>query len=112
MTAAHAALRRYAKVEAAIEFVHVAKLPRAIPQHVRGHTARLARIEARLQALGADGLELCGNSYRGVALGDQLGPDAAHLRAASARRAPSDESESVTRSDRSSDSPSASASTS
>lgn len=48
------------------EFVRIIRHSRGIPQYVRGHTARLRDIDARLQAL--PGLFLAGNSYRGVSI--------------------------------------------
>jgi oxygen-dependent protoporphyrinogen oxidase len=48
------------------EFVRIIRHIRGIPQYVRGHTARLQHIEARLQR--HPGLYLAGNSYRGVSI--------------------------------------------
>lgn len=48
------------------EFVRIIRHTRGIPQYVRGHTARLQQIEARLQR--HPGLYLAGNSYRGVSI--------------------------------------------
>jgi oxygen-dependent protoporphyrinogen oxidase len=49
-----------------VERIH--RYPRAIPQYVRGHAARLRRIAERLRS--HDGLFLAGNSYRGVSMND------------------------------------------
>jgi oxygen-dependent protoporphyrinogen oxidase len=48
------------------EFIRIIRHRRGIPQYVKGHLARLRRIEALLQA--HPGLFLAGNSYRGVSL--------------------------------------------
>ena len=63
---AAAALRALAGVAAPPRFALVIRHPRAIPQYVLGHAARLAAIDARLGTL--PGLVLAGNSYRGVAI--------------------------------------------
>ncbi len=69
--AAAAALVSYGRAADEFDFVHTVRIPRAIPQYVRGHGARMERIDARVAR--HPGLVLAGNSYRGVALGDQLG---------------------------------------
>lgn len=76
--AATAALRQYARVTAPVVFSHVSRVRDAIPQYAVGHRARLVRIASRL-ATQHPGLRLRGNSYLGVALGDQLGADAPSL---------------------------------
>lgn len=48
------------------EFLRIIRHPRGIPQYVKGHLARMRRIETLLQA--HPGLLLAGNSYRGVSL--------------------------------------------
>lgn len=67
---AESALREHTGLRTAVTFRHVVRAGRAIPQYERGHAARLARIGRHLA--GLPGLSLCGNSYRGVALGAQL----------------------------------------
>jgi len=52
-------------------FRHVVRCRSAIPQYELGHKARLGRIDEQLAQL--PGLELRGNSYRGVAITAQLG---------------------------------------
>jgi oxygen-dependent protoporphyrinogen oxidase len=49
-------------------FRRIVRWPRAIPQYVVGHLARVARIETL--AGRHSGLVLTGNAYRGVAMGD------------------------------------------
>jgi oxygen-dependent protoporphyrinogen oxidase len=53
-----------------ILFARVHRIPRAIPQYVRGHLARLARIDRALESL--PGLHLLGASYRGVSVNDVI----------------------------------------
>jgi len=53
-------------VSAVPEFVRVIRHRRGIPQYVRGHDARMQRIDALLQP--HQGLFLTGNSYRGVSI--------------------------------------------
>jgi oxygen-dependent protoporphyrinogen oxidase len=71
IAAAEAALRRYTGVAAAWPFRRVVRVRAAIPQYELGHGARVRSIEQRLA--GHPGLVLCGNSYRNLALGGQLG---------------------------------------
>ncbi len=68
IAAVRAELRIAQSVEAAPAFVHVVRWPRAIPQYVVGHFARLARIEDSVKKHG--GLFLGGNAYYGVAMND------------------------------------------
>jgi protoporphyrinogen/coproporphyrinogen III oxidase len=49
-------------------FEHVVRVPRAIPQYELGHSARVARITAAIEAL--PGLSITGNGLRGVAFAD------------------------------------------
>lgn len=49
-------------------FTRIVRWPQAIPQYVIGHSARVARLEARLARYS--GLYLTGNSYHGVAMND------------------------------------------
>jgi len=55
-------------------FTHVVRCRSAIPQYELGHDTRLQRITTMLTDL--PGLDLCGNSYKGVAVTAQLGSDA------------------------------------
>ena len=64
----HAELVPLMGVTAAPAFVQVVRWPRAIPQYVVGHPARVAAIEAK--ASRWPGLILAGTGYRGVALND------------------------------------------
>ena len=59
-------LKRTMNVSAVPEFVRVIRHTRGIPQYVRGHEARMQRINALLQP--HIGLFLAGNSYRGVSI--------------------------------------------
>jgi oxygen-dependent protoporphyrinogen oxidase len=59
-------LMRTMNVSAVPEFVRVIRHTRGIPQYVRGHNARMQRINALLQP--HPGLFLAGNSYRGVSI--------------------------------------------
>jgi protoporphyrinogen/coproporphyrinogen III oxidase len=61
-------LRKTTGVTAAPIIDHVVRWPRAIPQYLVGHPARVERIEAL--AARHPGLHLGGNAYRGVALND------------------------------------------
>jgi oxygen-dependent protoporphyrinogen oxidase len=63
-------LRTTLGIEAEPVAYHETVWPRAIPQYRLDHRARLARIDARLAAL--PGLELAGNAYRGLGLGDNV----------------------------------------
>ena len=47
---------------------HVVRVPRAIPQYEIGHSARVGRITAAMDAL--PGLSITGNALRGVAFAD------------------------------------------
>lgn len=59
--------------------VRIFRWPRATPQYVVGHAARVARIEERLQ--GLPGLLVCGSGYRGTGIPDCI----ADARATAAR---------------------------
>ncbi len=59
-------LERTMNVSAVPEFVRVTRHTRGIPQYVRGHHARLQRIDTLLHP--HHGLFLAGNSYRGVSI--------------------------------------------
>jgi len=59
-------LKRTMNVSAVPEFVRVTRHTRGIPQYVRGHHARMQRINVLLQA--NHGLFLAGNSFRGVSI--------------------------------------------
>ncbi len=59
-------LKRTMNASAMPEFVRVTRHTRGIPQYVRGHQARMQRIDALLQPY--HGLFLAGNSYRGVSI--------------------------------------------
>jgi oxygen-dependent protoporphyrinogen oxidase len=61
-------LRDLLGVAAAPLFSHVERWPRSMAQYHVGHLRRLARIDARLDALA--GLRLCGNAYRGAGVPD------------------------------------------
>jgi oxygen-dependent protoporphyrinogen oxidase len=54
-------------IEAEPVFVQQVRWPRAIPQYLRGHLAKVADIEARCDGLG---IHVIGNAYRGVSLND------------------------------------------
>ncbi|MCS7272018.1 MAG: protoporphyrinogen oxidase, partial [Gemmataceae bacterium] len=56
------------KVQGPPVFHHIIRWPRAIPQYVVGHLARLKRINAALTRWPR--LFLSGNAYRGIALSD------------------------------------------
>lgn len=55
-------------VRAEPRFVRIIRLPRAIPQYVRGHLDRVQRIETA--SANYPGLFLTGNAFRGIALND------------------------------------------
>ena len=59
-------LARTMGLASAPEFTRIVRHPRGIPQYVKGHLARLRRIDTLLQL--HPGLFLAGNSYRGVSL--------------------------------------------
>ena len=59
-------LARIMGLSAVPEFVRIIRHAGGIPQHVKGHLARIHRIETLLQA--HPGLHLAGNSYRGVSI--------------------------------------------
>jgi protoporphyrinogen/coproporphyrinogen III oxidase len=59
-------LQKTMGVRVAPEFVRIIRHRRGIPQYTVGHTTRLARIDALLEA--HPGLFLAGNSYRGVSI--------------------------------------------
>jgi protoporphyrinogen/coproporphyrinogen III oxidase len=59
-------LRRTMGIETTPAFVRVFRHPRGIPQYALGHMARLEAIDRRLAA--HPGLQLCGNSYRGISV--------------------------------------------
>jgi oxygen-dependent protoporphyrinogen oxidase len=61
-------MRQVLAVQAPPAFSHIYRYPRAIPQYVIGHLARLQRIEVALQRWPH--LFLSGNAYRGIALND------------------------------------------
>ncbi len=63
-------LRATLGIEAEPAAYHETVWPRAIPQYRLDHRARLARIDARLAVL--PGLDLAGNAYRGLGLGDNV----------------------------------------
>jgi oxygen-dependent protoporphyrinogen oxidase len=71
IAASEEVLRRYTGVTGPWPFRRVVRVRAAIPQYETGHAARLRNIEKRL--LQHDRLLLCGNSYRNLALGGQLG---------------------------------------
>lgn len=66
--AVHAEVRLAMGVTGEPVFRRIVRWPRAIPQYVIGHTARVARIEAL--AARHPGLFLAGNAYHGVAMAD------------------------------------------
>ncbi len=66
--AVHEEIRQSCGVKGDPVFRHVVRWPRAIPQYVVGHPARVARIDAAVAR--HPGLFLTGNAYRGVALND------------------------------------------
>jgi oxygen-dependent protoporphyrinogen oxidase len=53
-------------IKADPEFARIFRHVRGIPQYLKGHLARLARIDRRLRRY--PGLYLAGNSYRGVSM--------------------------------------------
>jgi oxygen-dependent protoporphyrinogen oxidase len=59
-------LARIMGLSAVPEFVRIIRHAGGIPQYVKGHLARIHRIETLLQA--HPGLHLAGNSYRGVSI--------------------------------------------
>lgn len=59
-------LARTMNVSASPRMIRVFRHPRGIPQYVKGHLARMHRIDARLEAHA--GVLLAGNSYRGVSI--------------------------------------------
>lgn len=61
-------LRKTTGVTAVPRLTHIVRWPRAIPQYLVGHPARVARIDAL--AARHPGLHLGGTAYRGVALND------------------------------------------
>ena len=68
LRAVHRELRIAMGVRDRPTFARVVRWPKAIPQYVLGHPARVARIES---AVGRHrGLFLTGNSYHGIALND------------------------------------------
>ena len=62
---------------------HVVRVPRAIPQYELGHTGRVARITAAVDAL--PGLSITGNGLRGVSFADAAS-DGVRVGSAAARR--------------------------
>jgi oxygen-dependent protoporphyrinogen oxidase len=73
-------LRQTMGLGATPAFVRIYRHRVGIPQYIRGHLARLARIDARLARL--PGLYLAGNSYHGVAINScvaEAGPLAARV---------------------------------
>jgi oxygen-dependent protoporphyrinogen oxidase len=66
VAAARADLRRVCGLDAAPVFVRVIRQVPGLPQYVVGHPARLTRLDRYLAA--HPGLQLAGNSYRGLAL--------------------------------------------
>ena len=65
---ARAETARLYGITAAPEFVHVVRIPRAIPQYELGHRERVARVERALDSL--PGLAVTGFGLRGVAFAD------------------------------------------
>ncbi len=65
---ARADLREATGLATAPEFTHVVRWKHAIPQYVRGHAGRMARIDAALSAFPT--LAVAGASWRGVAVND------------------------------------------
>lgn len=63
---ARAELAAVMGLASAPEFVRIVRHHRGIPQYVKGHGARMARLAGRLAAF--PGLYLTGSSYRGVSL--------------------------------------------
>jgi protoporphyrinogen/coproporphyrinogen III oxidase len=63
-------LRTTLGIEAEPLVYHETNWPRAIPQYRLDHRARMRRIDERLSRL--PGLELAGNAYRGLGLGDNV----------------------------------------
>ena len=59
-------LRTTMGIKADPEFARIFRHVRGIPQYLKGHLARLARIDRRLRRY--PGLYLAGNSYRGVSM--------------------------------------------
>ena len=68
VTAVREELRTTTGIAAAPVLAQVVRWPRAIPQYLVGHTARVERIEVLVAR--HPGLHLGGNAYRGVALND------------------------------------------
>lgn len=70
-------------IEAPPDYSRIFRWPRAIPQYVVGHGARVRAVETRLEALG--GLFLGGNAYYGIGINDctaraeVLGPQVAEF---------------------------------
>lgn len=64
-------------------FVRISRWRRSMAQYEVGHTARIARIEARLTTL--PGLSLAGNAYSGIGIPDCIRTGRAAARAALAR---------------------------
>jgi oxygen-dependent protoporphyrinogen oxidase len=65
---ARAEIARLYGMKDAPVFEHIVRVPRAIPQYELGHSARVARITAAIEAL--PGLSITGNGLRGVAFAD------------------------------------------
>lgn len=65
---ARAEVSRLYGITAAPGFVHVVRVPRAIPQYELGHLERVARVEHALESL--PGLAMTGFGLRGVAFAD------------------------------------------
>jgi len=61
-------MRRILAVQAPPAWTHIYRYPRAIPQYVLGHLARLQRIDTAVRRWPH--LFLSGNPYRGIALND------------------------------------------
>lgn len=68
LSAVRAELKAAMGVTADPAFVQIVRWPRAIPQYMLGHSARVAAIESRLPK--HPGLFLGGNLYHGVAMND------------------------------------------
>jgi len=66
LSVVRADLRRTMGLSLAPAFVHIVRHWRGIPQYTTGHTARIERIEAALDAY--PGLFLAGNAYHGVSI--------------------------------------------
>lgn len=67
---ADAMLRSYTGLSAPLVFEHVQRARTAIPQYIRGHRRRVARIRQRVASL--PNLQLLGNSYDTVSVVGQL----------------------------------------